>query len=35
MIQSFEDLEAFQKAYKVSLELHKLSLQVPAIEQRH
>jgi four helix bundle protein len=34
MIRSFEDLEAFQKAYRVSLELHKLSLQLPAIEQK-
>ena len=30
---SFEDLEVFQKAYKLSLEIHKLSLDLPQIEQ--
>ena len=32
-IMSFEDLEVFQKAYKLSLEIHKLSLDLPQIEQ--
>ncbi len=32
-IKSFEDLEAFKKAYKASLEIHKVSLKFPAIEQ--
>ena len=32
-IKSFEDLEVFQKAYKLSLEIHKLSLELPQIEQ--
>ncbi len=30
---SFEDLEVFQKAYKISLEIHKFSLTLPQIEQ--
>ena len=34
MIKSFEDLEAFQRAYKLSLELHKQTLQFPSIEQK-
>lgn len=34
MIKSYEDLEVFQKAYSVSLEVHKLSLKMPEIEQR-
>jgi len=33
MINSFEDLEVFQRAYKVSLEIHKLSLEFPQREQ--
>jgi four helix bundle protein len=33
MIKSYEDLEVFQKAYDISLELHKLSLRMPEIEQ--
>ena len=32
-INSFEDLIVFQRAYKVSLEIHKLSLQMPKEEQ--
>ena len=30
---TFEDLEVFQRAYRVSLELHRASLQFPKIEQ--
>ena len=33
MIKSFEDLEVFQRAYKLSLEIHKLSLEFPQREQ--
>ena len=33
MIKSFEDLEVFQRAYKVSLEIHKESLLFPQKEQ--
>ena len=33
MIKSFEDLEVFQRSYKISLEVHKLSLEFPAREQ--
>ena len=32
-VSSFEDLEVFQRAYRVSLEIHKQSLQFPKIEQ--
>ena len=32
-IQTFEDLEVFQKAYRVSLEIHKVSLNFPSVEQ--
>jgi four helix bundle protein len=32
-VSSFEDLEVFQRAYKLSLELHKKSLGFPKIEQ--
>ena len=31
---SFEDLEVFRRAYRVSLDVHKASLDFPAIEQR-
>ncbi len=31
---SFEDLEVFRRAYRVSLEVHRMSLGFPAIEQR-
>jgi four helix bundle protein len=30
---SFEDLEAFQRAYRISLDLHQASLRFPTIEQ--
>ena len=33
MIKSFEDLEVFQRSYKISLEIHRLSLKFPANEQ--
>ena len=33
MIKSFRDLVAYQKAYEMSLELHKLTLTFPAIER--
>ena len=32
-VSSFEDLEVFQRAYEVSLEIHKESLGFPRIEQ--
>ena len=32
-IEHFEDLEVFQRAYRVSLEVHKASLGFPQIEQ--
>ena len=31
---SFEDLEVFQRAYRVSLAVHRQSLEFPPIEQR-
>ena len=30
---SFEDLEVFQRAYKISLEIHTASLSFPSVEQ--
>ncbi len=33
-VESFEDLEVFQRAYRISLEIHRKSLDFPAIEQR-
>ena len=33
-ISSFEDLEVFRRAYRISLEVHKASLKFPANEQR-
>ena len=33
LTRRFEDLEVFQRAYKVSLELHRISLQMPRSEQ--
>ena len=33
MYQTFEDLKVFQKAYKLSLEIHAISLSFPKIEQ--
>ncbi len=32
-MMKFEDLKVFQRAYKVSLEIHKISLEFPKIEQ--
>ncbi len=31
---SFEDLEVFQRAYRLSLEVHRASLGFPSVEQR-
>ena len=33
-VRSFEDLEVFQKAYRMALEVHRVSLTFPTIEQR-
>src|SRR5712691_10429673 len=33
-VVSFEDLEVFQRAYRISLEIHRESLTFPPIEQR-
>ena len=33
-VVSFEDLEVFQRAYRASLEVHRASLNFPAIDQR-
>ena len=33
-LSSFEDLEVFQRAYRVSLDLHKATLRVPKLEER-
>ena len=33
-VKSFEDLEVFQRAYRLSLEVHKLTLSFPSIEQQ-
>ena len=32
-IATFEDLEVFKRAYRVSLEVHRISLKFPQIEQ--
>ena len=32
-VSTFEDLEVFQRAYRVSLDLHRASLQFPKVEQ--
>ena|SRR5579872_846195 len=32
-VVSFEDLEVFQRAYRLSLEIHRKSLDMPMIEQ--
>jgi four helix bundle protein len=32
-VVSFEDLEVFQRAYRMSLEVHRKSLNLPLIEQ--
>ena len=33
MINSFRDLQVYQKAYEVSLEIHKLTLKLPQYER--
>jgi four helix bundle protein len=33
IVRSFEDLEVYQRAYRLALELHKFSLKLPKIEQ--
>jgi four helix bundle protein len=33
-VVSFEDLEVFQRAYRISLQIHRKSLEFPLIEQR-
>ena len=33
-LSSFEDLEVFQRAYRVSLDLHKATLRFPKLEER-
>ena len=33
-VESFEDLAVFQRAYRISLEVHRESLGFPPIEQR-
>ncbi len=33
IVRSFEDLEVFQRAYRLSLEVHRASLTFPKIEQ--
>ncbi len=30
---AFEDLEVFQRSYRISLEIHRISLEFPKIEQ--
>ena len=32
-VRSFEDLEVFRRAYRISLDVHRISLLFPAIEQ--
>ena len=32
-VETFEDLEVFKRAYRISLEVHRQSLQFPKIEQ--
>ncbi len=33
IVQSFEDLEVFQRSYRLSLEIHRESLKLPKMEQ--
>ena len=33
IVRSFEDLDVYRRAYAIALELHKLSLKFPKIEQ--
>ena len=35
MARSFEELDVFQRAYRLSLTVHRASLTLPAIEQRN
>ncbi len=32
-ISTYEDLEVFQRAYRISLDVHRTSLQFPKVEQ--
>jgi four helix bundle protein len=32
-VSTFEDLQVFQRAYRISLELHRTTLQFPKVEQ--
>lgn len=32
-VRSFEDLEVFQRAYRLSLQVHRISLTLPPVEQ--
>jgi four helix bundle protein len=34
IVTSFEDLEVFQRGYKLSLAVHRASLKMPSIEQQ-
>ncbi len=33
-VSAFEDLEVFKRAYRISLDVHRASLNFPAVEQR-
>ena len=33
-VEKFEDLEVFQRAYRISLDVHQRSLEFPVIDQR-
>ena len=33
-VATFEDLEVFKRAYRLSLDVHRRSLELPAVEQR-
>jgi four helix bundle protein len=33
-VVSFEDMEVFQRAYRLSLDIHRWSLELPQLEQR-
>ena len=33
-VVSFEDLTVFQRAYRISLDVHRVSLEMPKIEQQ-
>ena len=35
IVRTFEDLEVYRRSYRLSLEIHKASLGLPEIEQRH